>query len=103
MTQGGWKRDCPNCNAEHFPRIDPVVIMLVTSGDKCLLGRQKPFPPGMYSCLAGFIEAQKRSRMRCVVKSSRNWHSLYRRELLHDAALALPVIADDRLYRARDQ
>jgi NAD+ diphosphatase len=56
MTQGGWKRDCPNCKAEHFPRIDPVVIMLVTSGDKCLLGRQKPFPPGMYSCLAGFIE-----------------------------------------------
>ncbi|MBU6464066.1 MAG: NAD(+) diphosphatase [Bradyrhizobium sp.] len=57
MTQGGWKRDCPSCKAEHFPRTDPVVIMLVTSGDKCLLGRQKPFPPGMYSCLAGFVEA----------------------------------------------
>jgi NAD+ diphosphatase len=57
MRQGGWKRDCPNCKAEHFPRTDPVVIMLVTSGDKCLLGRQKQFPPGMYSCLAGFVEA----------------------------------------------
>ena len=57
MTQGGWKRDCPNCKAEHFPRTDPVVIMLVTSGDKCLLGRQKQFLPGMYSCLAGFVEA----------------------------------------------
>jgi NAD+ diphosphatase len=57
MTQGGWKRDCPNCKAEHFPRTDPVVIMLVTSGDKCLLGRQKHFLPGMYSCLAGFVEA----------------------------------------------
>src|SRR3954469_22524353 len=57
MSQGGWKRDCPNCKAEHFPRTDPVVIMLVTSGDKCLLGRKKQFPPGMYSCLAGFVEA----------------------------------------------
>jgi NAD+ diphosphatase len=51
MKEGGWKRDCPN------PRTDPVVIMLVTSGDKCLLGRQKQFLPGMYSCLAGFVEA----------------------------------------------
>ena len=57
MKEGGWKRDCPNCKAEHFPRTDPVVIMLVTSGDKCLLGRQKQFLPGMYSCLAGFVEA----------------------------------------------
>ena len=57
MKQGGWKRDCPNCKAEHFPRTDPVVIMLVTSGDKCLLGRQKHFPAGMWSCLAGFVEA----------------------------------------------
>jgi NAD+ diphosphatase len=57
MAQGGWKRDCPSCKAEHFPRTDPVVIMLVTAGDKCLLGRQKQFPQGMYSCLAGFVEA----------------------------------------------
>ncbi|KIZ42513.1 MULTISPECIES: NAD(+) diphosphatase [Rhodopseudomonas] len=57
MSQGGWKRDCPACKTEHFPRTDPVVIMLVTYGDKCLLGRQKQFPPGMWSCLAGFVEA----------------------------------------------
>jgi NAD+ diphosphatase len=57
MKEGGWKRDCPSCKAEHFPRTDPVVIMLVTSGDKVLLGRQKHFLPGMYSCLAGFVEA----------------------------------------------
>jgi NAD+ diphosphatase len=57
MKEGGWKRDCPNCKAEHFPRTDPVVIMLVTSGEKVLLGRQKQFLPGMYSCLAGFVEA----------------------------------------------
>jgi NAD+ diphosphatase len=57
MTEAGWKRECPNCKAEHFPRTDPVVIMLVTSGEKCLMGRQKHFAPGMYSCLAGFVEA----------------------------------------------
>ena len=57
MKEGGWKRECPSCKAEHFPRTDPVVIMLVTSGDKCLLGRAPRFLPGMYSCLAGFVEA----------------------------------------------
>jgi NAD+ diphosphatase len=57
MKEGGWKRECPSCKAEHFPRTDPVVIMLVHSGDKCLLGRQKQFMPGMWSCLAGFVEA----------------------------------------------
>ena len=57
MKEGGWKRDCPSCKAEHFPRTDPVVIMLVTKGDKCLLGRQQRFASGMYSCLAGFVEA----------------------------------------------
>ena len=57
LREGGWKRDCPSCKAEHFPRTDPVVIMLVTLGDKVLLGRQKHFLPGMYSCLAGFVEA----------------------------------------------
>jgi len=56
LKEGGWKRDCPSCKVEHFPRTDPVVIMLVTSSDKVLLGRQKHFPPGMYSCLAGFVE-----------------------------------------------
>ena len=57
MREGGWKRECPSCKAEHFPRTDPVVIMLVTKGDKCLMGRQSRFMTGMYSCLAGFVEA----------------------------------------------
>jgi NAD+ diphosphatase len=57
MREGGWKRECPVCKSEHFPRTDPVVIMLVAKGDKCLLGRQQRFAPGMYSCLAGFVEA----------------------------------------------
>jgi NAD+ diphosphatase len=57
MKEGGWKRECASCKAEHFPRTDPVVIMLVTHGDKCLMGRQARFLQGMYSCLAGFVEA----------------------------------------------
>lgn len=52
----GYKRVCVACNAEHFPRTDPVVIMLATHGDACLLGRGKQFPRGFYSALAGFIE-----------------------------------------------
>ncbi len=57
MADGGWKRICPSCKTEHFPRTDPVVIMLVTDGDRCLMGRQSQFPPTMWSCLAGFVEA----------------------------------------------
>ena len=53
---GGWRRECPACGAHHFPRTDPVVIMLAVDGDRCLMGRQPRFPPGMYSCLAGFLE-----------------------------------------------
>ena len=52
----GYMRACEDCSAEHFPRTDPVVIMLVTRGDRCLLGRQSGWPPGMFSALAGFVE-----------------------------------------------
>ena len=55
-TQAGWQRQCPACGAAHFPRTDPVVIMLVTRGNRLLLGRSPGWPPGMYSCLAGFVE-----------------------------------------------
>lgn len=56
MRIGGYKRVCDACGAEHFPRTDPVAIMLSVRGDKCLLGRSPHFQPGVYSCLAGFIE-----------------------------------------------
>jgi NAD+ diphosphatase len=55
-AQGGWRRDCAACGAQHFPRTDPVAIMLAVRGEHCLLARQSRFPPGMFSCLAGFIE-----------------------------------------------
>lgn len=53
---GGAMRVCEGCRAEHFPRVSPVAIMLVTSGDRCLLGRQRGWPAAMFSALAGFIE-----------------------------------------------
>jgi NAD+ diphosphatase len=55
-AQAGFRRDCASCGAQHFPRTDPVVIMLITRGDKCLMGRQPRFAEKMYSCLAGFLE-----------------------------------------------
>lgn len=56
VVEGGWRRDCPACKAEHYPRVDPVAIMVPACGEKILLGRQKAWPRGMYSALAGFIE-----------------------------------------------
>lgn len=56
MAEGGWQRRCPACAASHFPRTDPVVIMLVTRGNSVLLGRNAVWPEGMYSLLAGFVE-----------------------------------------------
>lgn len=56
IFRAGWARECPNCGAQHFPRVDPVVIMLAELGDRVLLGRQPPWPPGRYSALAGFLE-----------------------------------------------
>jgi NAD+ diphosphatase len=58
LAKGGWQRNCAHdaCLAEHFPRVDPVTIMLVQHGDDLLLGRQPRFPEGNYSALAGFVE-----------------------------------------------
>ncbi|MEL6365374.1 MAG: NAD(+) diphosphatase [Pseudomonadota bacterium] len=56
MVDGGGKRRCPECGAEHFPRTDPVAIVLPVLGDKCLLGRGVKFPPPFFSALAGFVE-----------------------------------------------
>ncbi|MGF7132821.1 NAD+ diphosphatase [Paraburkholderia sp. EB58] len=56
VAAAGWQRICDVCGARHFPRVDPVVIMLVIDGERCLLGRQRHFGPGMYSALAGFVE-----------------------------------------------
>lgn len=56
VAQAGWQRTCPACKAHHFPRTDPVVIMLITHGSSALMGRSPGWPEGMYSLLAGFVE-----------------------------------------------
>ncbi|MEM6940676.1 MAG: NAD(+) diphosphatase [Pseudomonadota bacterium] len=56
MVQAGWQRKCDACGASHFPRTDPVVIMLITQGNDVLIGRSPGWPKGMFSLLAGFIE-----------------------------------------------
>jgi len=58
LAKGGWQRTCSSqlCRAEHFPRVDPVTIMLVEQDGNLLLGRQPRFPAGNYSALAGFVE-----------------------------------------------
>jgi len=56
VVEAGWVRKCDACNAEHYPRVDPVCIMVPTFGQKCFLGRQRAWPRGMHSALAGFIE-----------------------------------------------
>lgn len=55
-NRGGWSRACGACGSEHYPRVDPVVIMLAEHDGRLLLGRQPDYPPGRYSALAGFVE-----------------------------------------------
>ncbi len=73
--EGGWKRVCAACGSEHFPRTDPVVIMLPYRGESCLLGRQAAWPKGMWSALAGFVEPGESLEEACA------------RELKEEAAL----------------
>ena len=75
VAEAGWKRVCPACKTEHFPRTDPVVIMLAAKGDRCLLGRQAVWPKHMYSALAGFLEPGESIEEACA------------RELFEEAAL----------------
>ncbi len=56
IAKGGWQRVCGACAGEHFPRVDPVTIMLVEHEGNVLLGRQPRFPARRFSALAGFVE-----------------------------------------------
>ena len=99
MKEGGWKRDCPNCKAEHFPRTDPVVIMLVTSGDKMPAGPAEAIPARHVFVPRRLRRSRRDHRGRGPPRDLRGIrHPLHRRQLLHDAALALSVIADDRMH-----
>jgi NAD+ diphosphatase len=56
IASAGWTRRCPQCRASHYPRTDPVVIMLAIRGERALLGRNRRRPGARFSCLAGFVE-----------------------------------------------
>ena len=56
IAEAGWRRKCPSCGQQSFPRTDPVVIMAASDGDRLVLARQTHFPEGMYSLPAGFVE-----------------------------------------------
>lgn len=78
--EAGYRRDCPHCGAQHFPRTDPVVIMLPVLGDHCLLGRNARFQNGLYSAFAGFIEPGE------------TMEDAVRRELLEEAAVQVGAV-----------
>lgn len=84
VRAAGWKRSCAACGAEHFPRTDPVVIMLAVDGERCLLGRQPRFPTNMYSALAGFVEGGE------------TLEAAVRRELKEEAGIEIGAVT----YRA---
>src|SRR5262249_25272600 len=77
---GGWRRACSKCGAEHFPRTDPVVIMLPLFGEECLIGRNKRFPEALYSAFAGFVEPGE------------TLEEAVRRELQEEASLTVDAV-----------
>lgn len=81
VADAGWKRVCPACRAEHFPRTDPVAIMLPWHGERCMLGHQGAWPDGMFSALAGFVEPGESVEEACA------------RELAEEAGLRTRSVA----------
>jgi NAD+ diphosphatase len=81
VAAAGYRRDCQACGSQHFPRTDPVVIMLAVRGDHCLLGRQPRFNKGMYSALAGFLEPGE------------TMETAVRREILEESAIEVGAVA----------
>lgn len=81
VVDGGWKRVCPACNTEHFPRVNPVTIMLPVFEGRALLGRQAAWPAGRMSALAGFLEPGESIEEACA------------RELQEEAGLTATRVA----------
>lgn len=81
MAMAGWQRNCFACNRSHFPRTDPVVIMLITYGNNVLVGRSHAWPEGMYSLLAGFVEPGE------------TLESAVRREVLEESGILVGAVS----------
>jgi NAD+ diphosphatase len=79
-VDGGWKRVCPACKTQHFPRVDPCVIMLPVRGERCLLGRQAAWTEGRFSTLAGFVEPGESVEEACA------------REVLEESGLVVTAV-----------
>jgi NAD+ diphosphatase len=73
-ADGGARLKCPSCGMEHFPRVDPSVIMLPYAGEKCVLGRQASWPEGMYATLAGFMEPGETIEQACARETLEEIH-----------------------------
>ena len=103
-TRGGHCLTCTNsgCAEEFFPRIDPAIIVLVTDGERALLGRQASWPPRRYSTIAGFVEPGE-SLEDAVAREveEETGVTIDQRALRLLAALAVPVLAHARLPGAR--
>lgn len=65
-VNGGMNRKCQICETDHFPRVNPVAIMLVLNGNDCLLGRSPGWPPGAFSALAGFVSPGETVEEACI-------------------------------------
>ncbi|WBQ08795.1 NAD(+) diphosphatase [Hyphomonadaceae bacterium ML37] len=71
---GGLRLTCPSCGMEHYPRTDPSIILLPYSGDRCVMGRQPSWPPGMYATLAGFVEPGETLEAACARETAEEVH-----------------------------
>ena len=109
VAEAGWKRVCTSCKAEHFPRTDPVVIMLAVHEDRCMLGRQEIWPKGMFSALAGFLEPGESIEEACARELNEEaglktlsvaYHST--QPWPYPSSLMIGLIAADQLYLKTD-
>ncbi len=85
IADGGWKRVCPSCKVEHFPRTDPVTIMLPVYGDRCLLGRAPAWPAGRMSALAGFLEPGESIEEACARELKEEAGLIAKRVIYHSS------------------
>ena len=101
VKDGGWRRKCWACGLEWFPRTDPVVIMLITDGERCLLAHEHRYGDKMYSALAGFIEPGGHCPCGAPRGAGGDQHQGRRGKISFESAMAVPAFAHAGLHRPR--